>query len=149
MKRPVAMRPGVFVSACKEPAVRCLTEIFNLIVLQHALLAFVSVRCSNAASPARPTFQTMGVFMYPSPTKVAFATALFLAAAPALALAYDSPAQMEHDQTVCNERFAGQDVNKTRQEREDCVHRERVDRKDRTDRAELEAKDRADREHLR
>ncbi len=87
--------------------------------------------------------------MFSTPTKVTFATALFLAAAPALALAYDSPTQMAHDQAVCNERFAGQDLNETRQEREDCVHRERVDRKDRADRAELYAKDQADRERLR
>jgi hypothetical protein len=89
------------------------------------------------------------VQMFSTPTTVAFTTALFLAAAPSLSLAYDSPAQMAHDQAVCNERFAGQDLNKTRQEREDCVHRERLDRKDRADRAELHAKDRADRERYR
>jgi hypothetical protein len=56
---------------------------------------------------------------------------------------------MARDQAVCNERFAGQDMDKTRQAREDCVHRERLDRKDQADREELHAKDRADRARYR
>jgi len=84
--------------------------------------------------------------MFPTPMKVAFTAALLLASAPAFA--YDSPAQMSWDQTVCNARFFGQDMDKTRQARKDCVHRERLTRKDQADRTQLYAKDQADRAAL-
>ncbi len=55
---------------------------------------------------------------------------------------------MGWDQAVCDARFFGQDMDKTRQARKDCVHRERLARKDQADRAQLYAKDQADRAAL-
>ena len=86
--------------------------------------------------------------MFPTPMKVALTAALLFASAPTLAIAYDSPMQMAWDQAVCDARFAGQDMDKTRQARKGCVHRERLARKDQEDRAALYAKDQADRAAL-
>jgi hypothetical protein len=85
--------------------------------------------------------------MFPTPMKIAL-TAAFLAAASGLATAYDSPTQRAWDQAACDARFFGQDFDKTRQARKDCVHRERLARKDQADRAALYAKDQADRAAL-
>jgi hypothetical protein len=81
-------------------------------------------------------------------TRIALTTILFLAAVPGMAAAQFRPTQNAIDQANCDARFAGQDMNLTRQARKACVHRVRLARKDQADRARLYAKDWADREAL-